>query len=120
TAVESLTSSIILNQVARFGVPVIIFLSGWGLTVSKNYQRADNYFDFLKKRLVKLLPAYLFWNIVYLFLRFFIQDESLSIREMIVGLLRGTNYPHLYFVPLIVSFYLVYPLLLRLGKTDWG
>lgn len=94
TAVEDVTSAIILNQTARFGVPVFIFLSGWGLTVSNSYPRADSYFDFLKKRLSKLLPAYLVWNLVYLLFRFFIREESLTFSEAIEGLIRGTNAPH--------------------------
>ncbi len=120
TAVESVTSSIIMNQAARFGVPVFIFLSGWGLTVSNSYQRSGNYFTFLKKRLGKLLPAYLLWNLIYLVFRFFIQEERIAFGEAVEGLLRGTNAPHLYFVPLIALFYLAYPFLQKLGKKDWG
>lgn len=120
SAVQGISSSIILNQVARFGVPVFIFLSGWGLTVANSYQRSDSYFSFLKRRLSKLLPAFLLWNVIYLLLRYFVQGEMITFGQATLDLLRGTNYPHLYFVPLIVLFYIVYPLLLRLGKTDWG
>lgn len=120
TAVDNVMSSIIMNQVARFGVPVFIFLSGWGLTVSDSYQRSKSYFDFLKKRFFKLLPAYLLWNLVYLLFRFIIQNEEITLDEAMQGLIRGTNYPHLYFVPLIVLFYMVYPFILKLGKKDWG
>ncbi len=120
TAVENVTSSLVMNQVARFGVPVFIFLSGWGLTVSDSYQRSGGYSAFLKKRLSKILPAYLLWNLVYLLYRFFIQDERLATGEAIEGLIRGTNYPHLYFVPLIALFYMAYPVLLKIGRKDWG
>ncbi len=120
TAVDNHTSSIILNQTARFGVPIFIFLSGWGLTVSNSYQRSNNYFEFLKKRLGKILPAYLVWNLIYIAFRFFFQEERIPFGEAVEGLLQGTNAPHLYFVPLIVLFYLAYPFLQKIGKQDWG
>lgn len=120
TAIENHTISIIMNQVARFGVPVFIFLSGWGLTVSKSYSHSDDYFDFLKKRLSKLLPAYVLWNLIYLLFRYFFQGEMIPFGEAMQGLLRGTNFPHLYFVPLIILFYIAYPFLLKLGENDWG
>jgi peptidoglycan/LPS O-acetylase OafA/YrhL len=110
----------LFNQIARFGVPVFIFLSGWGLTISKSYERAENYFDFLKKRLANILPAYLTWNIIYLLYKFFILEETTPLLEVVRGVIRGTHFPHLYFVPLIVLFYIAYPLLLKVGIKHSG
>lgn len=120
TAIAEETGGIIFNQITRFGVPVFVFLSGWGLTVAESYERSASYIDFLKRRLSKLLPAYLVWNIIYYLFAILIEEQSISINEMIKGLFFGTNYPHLYFVPLIVIYYVAYPLLLKLGDKIWG
>lgn len=119
-AVDGITRAVVLNQLARFGVPVFVFLSGWGLTVANSYRRSENYFAFLKNRLSKIIPGYLLWNVIYIIYNYFFQGEMLTFQELIMGVLRGTHFPHLYFVPLIVLFYLFYPFLLKLGKTNMG
>ena len=120
TAIAEETDGIILNQITRFGVPVFIFLSGWGLTVAESYERSASYFVFLKKRLSKLLPAYLVWNIIYVLYDVIFEDLDFTISAFIEGIFYGTNYPHLYFVPLIVLFYLAFPILRKMGETHWG
>lgn len=120
TAMAEETGGIIFNQITRFGVPIFIFLSGWGLTIAESYEKSANYMAFLKNRLGKLLPEYLVWNMIYYLFANLIEGESITISEFIRGLFLGTNYPHLYFVPLIVVFYIAYPLLTKLGDKLWG
>lgn len=113
--------SVVLNQVTRFGVPVFVFLSGWGLTVAKSYERSENYWDFLKGRVSKILPSYLIWNLIYwVYQNWIVEVGSLPLNKFLPGIIRGTNYAHLYFVPLIIAFYLIYPLLLEVGKSKIG
>ena len=120
TALAEETGGIIFNQITRFGVPVFVFLSGWGLTIAESYEKSAYYLSFLKNRLKKLLPAYIVWNLIYYLFANLVEGESIPIREFIRGLFLGMNYPHLYFVPLIVLFYVAYPLLTRLGDNLWG
>ena len=120
TAIAEETGGIIFNQITRFGVPVFVFLSGWGLTIAESYEKSANYLSFLKNRLVKLLPEYIVWNVIYYLYANLIEREAIPIGKFIQGLFWGMNYPHLYFVPLIVMFYIVYPLLTRLGDRLWG
>lgn len=120
TAIAEEPSGIVLNQIPRFGVPVFVFLSGWGLTVAESYERSSHYFDFLKKRLMKLIPKYLVWNLIYYLFALVIEQQSISLIEFFQGVVIGRNYPHLYFVPLITLFYMVYPLLMKLGEKPWG
>ena len=120
TALAEETGGIIFNQITRFGVPVFVFLSGWGLTIAESYEKSVSYLSFLKNRLAKLLPEYFVWNIIYYLFANLVEGESISIRVFIRGLFLGMNYPHLYFVPLIVLFYVAYPLLTRVGDNLWG
>ena len=120
TALAEETGGIIFNQITRFGVPVFVFLSGWGLTIAESYEKSASYLSFLKNRLAKLLPEYVVWNLIYYLFANLVEGESIPISVFIRGLFLGMNYPHLYFVPLIVLFYVAYPLLTRLGDNLWG
>ncbi|MDR0858882.1 MAG: acyltransferase [Oscillospiraceae bacterium] len=73
----------ILNQITRFAVPAFILISGIGLSVSGKRS--------LLPKLPALLVPYLFWCIVY--------------GNMLL--------PHLYFIPVLLQLYLLFPLLLR-------
>ncbi len=120
TATSEETGGIILNQITRFGVPVFVFLSGWGLTIAESYERSASYLSFLKKRLSKVLPAYLVWNIIYVLYGIIFEDVTVTTGEFLRNFFYGTNYSHLYFVPLIVVFYIAFPLVRKIGERHWG
>ena len=54
---------LVLNVAARFGVPTFVMLSGMGLALS--YRPGNGYIGFLKRRLGKIVPAYLAWSLIY-------------------------------------------------------
>lgn len=109
--------SVVVNQASRFAVPAFFILSGWGLTISNSLERSKNYVSFIKKRLWGLLPLYLMWNVVYLFSTgSFKEYTSLSLstlNELAREIFLGGIHSHLYFVPIISLFYIIYPLLLK-------
>lgn len=112
--------SVLLNQMTRFGVPVFVFLSGWGLTITNRYAKSGNYIEFMKQGISKLLPSYLIWNVIYFAYQWLTEIERIPMRGFIKGIVFGTNFPHLYFVPLIILFYLFYPMLLKIGRYKTG
>lgn len=108
--------NLFVNQVARFAVPVFIFLSGIGLALTYN----GGYFQFLYKRLLKILPYYLIWTFIYLLTYASIDNKTLSLLVIIKSIIGGSASYHLYFVPLIIQFYLLFPILYRhFRKTKW-
>lgn len=112
--------SIILNQVSRFAVPVFFILSGWGLTATNSWERSDGYWSFLKPRLLAVVPQYLLWNIIYLFYsdawEAYPGFSFEALWEILNEIFLGTIYNHLYFVPIIIMFYIVYPLILKVAN----
>lgn len=99
---------LLVNRFALVAVPMFIFVSGWGLYMSQR-KRPLGYVSFLKKRLVKIIPAYLFFCLVY---------ETAFVKAGLIGfdalqfvkqVMEGTLVYHLYFVPIIVTFYLFFP-----------
>lgn len=110
-------SLLVLDQIMRFCVPLFIGISGFTLALSlEGKQFSWSYF--LKRRVVRLLPQYLFWSgIIYFYLQLIPYWHERTYQYPIWQqiLLGKTDY-HLYFVPLIVQFYLLFPFLFWLVK----
>lgn len=98
----------ILNQAARFSVPLFLLLSGFSLGMG----RPQPYGTFLKNRCRKVLLPYVLWVLVYegynVALAGFPRPD---LQGFLAHLLTGQAAPHLYFIPLLFQFYLLYPLL---------
>ena len=97
-----------LNQAARFSVPLFLLLSGFSLGIG----RSQSYGTFLKTRCRKVLVPYVLWVLVY-------EGYNVALagmprpnsRDFLAHLVAGSSAPHPYFIPLLFQFYLLYPLL---------
>lgn len=107
--------SLILNQLSRFSVPAFIFLSGFGLALS--YKKESKYLYYLIHRLKKIIPDYLVWCIIYIFL---IENPNLSYSDKIHNIFDGTLCYHFYFVPIIIILYLIFPIFYKFFKTKFA
>ena len=97
-----------INAASRFGVPVFFMISGFVLLSTKT---AENMTLFYKKRFLKIIPAFLAWNLIYYINHCFKQGTFFSVKEFIT--LFGTqniSY-HFWFVYMILFFYLFTPFL---------
>jgi peptidoglycan/LPS O-acetylase OafA/YrhL len=105
------------DQLLRFCVPLFVALSGYSLTKKYSSEKI-NFVSFLKRRVLKIIPAYLFWSaIAYLSIILFktwpgYQDSYPWWQIVFLG---KADY-HLYFVPMIIQLYLLFPFLLQLVK----
>lgn|SRR5690625_78500 len=101
---------LIVNQLSRFAVPVFLFISGLGLALSS---RKENYFSFLRRRVSKLLPLYLLWSVLYYVA---IHLKNINLLEFAILTLKGSNYYHLYYIPVIIMLYMLFPLLKKIVR----
>jgi len=101
--------AIVINQVARFAVPLFIIISGFVLEL--NFDNKLSILDFFKKRFSKILIPYIFWSLIYYF---FIYNQNKE--NILTVLFKGDASYQLYFIPTLCIFYLVFPLLHRLTK----
>lgn len=102
------------DQFLRFSVPLFVALSGYGL--AQKYQSpALDYLAFIKRRAVKLLPAYFLGSaIAYISIILFKTwpgyQQNYPLWQIIF--LGRADY-HLYFIPMIFQLYLFFPFLLQ-------
>lgn len=115
--------SAVFDQLTRFTVPLFFFLSGFGLTLQFR-DKPLRLREYYRYRLSKILAPFLLWS----------SFTALRHQEFIMGmpwgsdpraaalaflrflLLDGFDYQY-YFVIVIFQFYLVYPLLYKLGRS---
>lgn len=107
--------TLIINQFARFSVPAFVFISGVGLALS--YKKNTNYFKFEFKRLSSVIPEYLIWCFIYLYI--ISNNKNFSTWPSLI--LSGDKaYYHFYFVPMIVKLYILFPILYTVMKKKIG
>ncbi|MFP6626411.1 MAG: acyltransferase, partial [Deltaproteobacteria bacterium] len=100
----------VLHLLTGFGVPLFLILSGTGLAL--RYSQAMKWRDyrgFLYRRALRLLPAYVTWSLVVAAHT----DPALlwPPSRLVSLLLTGSAGPQFYFIPLLCSFYILWPLL---------
>ena len=115
--------SLLLNLAARFAVPTFILLSGMGLEMS--YKPGEGYLLYLKRRMSKLIPAYVLWSVIYSLIYndntgMLAINHHIRPGSVVLALFTGNACYHLYFVPLIVQFYALFPLLRGMVKSKAG
>lgn len=92
------------NQVSRFAVPLFFMISGFVLEL--NYHLNESYKTYLKKRLIRIALPYIVWSTIY---NLFVFKHPMT--DFFPSLLLGTASYQLYFIPTLMIFYLVFPLI---------
>ncbi|MCE9596596.1 MAG: acyltransferase [Spirochaetia bacterium] len=119
--------AVMLNQLARFAVPVFLILSGYGLT--KKYLKIDLREFFLRRAtrigipfiawtLIFAVTNQIMWNAALIYSPGLWGASLLDIASRLPGYLfiQGVDY-HFYFFIIILQCYLVFPLLFKLNQT---
>lgn len=100
------------DSISRYSVPMFFMISG-SLLLSRDYELKD----FLKKRLGKILPPFLFWSLIYsVFNRYFFNNELFNIFKIIKDIFYGSEY-HLWFIYSLFGVYLITPILRKWIKN---
>lgn len=108
---------LLTDQLLRFCVPLFIAISGFILTKSF-LNRPQNYFEFVKRRLAKVLPLYLLWLVIIYVSVHLVPGWSGFSNSFPIwqNVFLGRMEYHLYFVPLIFQLYLLFPIFFFLTK----
>jgi surface polysaccharide O-acyltransferase-like enzyme len=94
------------NSLVRFSVPVFVMISGV-LLLNKNEELTT----FLRKRFSRLLFPFIFWSVIYLFIKI---NYDLPLKEIISYSIKelksGTEF-HLWYIYMLIGLYLFIPIL---------
>ena len=94
------------DSISRYAVPVFFMISG-ALLLGKEFEIKD----FLKNRLGKIIPPFLFWSLLYsLTNRYVFTHETFNISKVIRDVFYGSEY-HLWFVYTLIGVYLIAPII---------
>lgn len=96
-----------LDDFAHFAVPVFIIVSGVSLAFA--YRTGLPLLSFYAKRVISVIPTFLFFTLVYGWL---FSSEVSWLRRFVFG--EGTI--HLYFIPLLIKLYILFPIFLWIAK----
>jgi len=104
------------NHAMRFAVPLFIVISGFLLYHNDREDTALLPLPFYGKRLKRILWPFFIWSLIYCLVNAYLLRWNNPILFFVTlgkSLLWGTAYYHLYFLPVILQFYLLYPWLRR-------
>ena len=100
------------DSISRYSVPVFFMISG-SLLLSQDYK----FIEFLKKRLGKILPPFLFWSLMYAILnRYVFGSEVFNFGKTVKDIFYGSEY-HLWFIYSLIGVYLFTPVLQKWIKN---
>jgi len=101
----------LLSSPTRVGIPIFFMMTGI-LMFQKKEER--NYFEFFKKRVMKLIVAYLFFSFIYYIYHIVRGEISFNILDFIRKATSATTEYHLWFMPVIILIYMFIPFLKKL------
>lgn len=103
--VNDLIRQIVLANMA-FAIPLFILVSG--IALAYNYYDKINIADFYRKRLLRIIPPYIFISLISIF-SLGLLGQMPSLGTIIFKLLTGTASDPLWFVALILQLYIIFP-----------
>ena len=114
-----------IGQLALFSVPAFLFISGYFIAYAARGERATLSWKIVRTRVSSLLWPYLIWSVVayawQLFQGALLKgSEGYSLGEFLMRLVTGSVMDAYFFVPLLIQFYLLAPVIVRLAKQRSG
>lgn len=105
--------TVLWRNILNFGVPLFLAISGFFLA-KKPIVKSSEYFEFIKKQILKVYFPLLIWSLVWLSFSILIQNKPAA-NELIKLFIFQSSGPY-YFIALIIQYYLLLPILKKLAN----
>jgi len=99
----------LFDSFTRVGVPLFFMLTGVLMLAIKTTK--ENYVEFFKKRIVKLIVVYIFFSLIYYIYNVIKGYTNFSVLNFLSQLTSGQIKYHLWFMPVIIMIYIFIPFL---------
>ena len=107
----------IYEIVSRFSVPIFFFISAFGLFYKINLDENFDYIKFLRRRFKAVLIPYLIWSVLYIVHDNFFYGSGIPAPTYALEILFfGLAKYQLYFLVILIWFYLLMPLWIKILK----
>lgn len=106
---------IVIRKLAVFSVPTFLFFSGFFVAYSARGSQPLQNWKITKLRVTSLVVPYIIWSAV-VFITDTFQGNVLPLSKYVVRLIYGGAIPEYYFVPLLIQFYLLAPLIIPFAR----
>lgn len=108
----------ILEIASRFSVPIFFFISAFGLFYKIDLNAPFDYKKFLRKRFKAVLLPYLIWSVLYILHDNFFYGSGIPAPSYAAEILFfGLAKYQLYFLVILIWFYLLMPLWIKILKN---
>jgi len=109
--------AVALHLTAGFAVPLFVVLSAVGLSLGYGRRLSmSEYVDFIRRRALRLLPAYVVWSI--LSIAAFKPHVFGSPAELARTILHGRADAQFYYIPLVFELYVLWPVFQPLARAS--
>lgn len=109
----------LIEQLVVFSIPAFLFVSGYFVAAMTGRGRDALPWAAVMTRVRKLLIPYLIWSAAAMLLVMIFSRRLFTLPEILVNLLTGRSNEVLYFVPLLIQYYWLSPLLTRWARSNW-
>ncbi len=115
TGVWNFYYSMFVRQMVMCTIPIFLAVSGYWLAGARCESWAD-YRAFVKKRVTRIFIPYLFWSFFFYGI-IVLRGQPHSLSDLIYKLLTGGVEGNYFFLLMLLQFYLLTPLFIRLAKV---
>lgn len=115
----------VIRQLTLFSVPAFLFISGYFIAYAARGKQATLSWKVVRTRIASLLWPYLIWSVIAYTLQLLQSallkgSGSYSLGEFLLRLATGRVVEAYFFVPLLVQFYVLAPIIARFAKQRSG
>lgn len=97
----------LIHEIAEFAIPAFLFVSGYFIAFAARTNEGEIRLDFISSRIKKLILPFIIWSIIVIIV---LQRFPPTLNQVL------TVY---YYIPLIIQYYLLSPLLVPLARSRW-
>lgn len=108
-----------VEQLAVFSIPFFLFVSGYFIAFATGRIQKNIKGLVIFSRVRDLIIPYLFWSFVVIFIEIIFDGRVRTPGRYLNLLLVGGASPAFYYIPLLIQFYLLTPLIVPLAKNRW-
>jgi len=107
-----------VEQIVIFSISAFLMVSGYFIGIATGRDQKTVSWRIVLSRVIYLAIPYLIWSGVALGLKFF-EGNGVPRDKILIALLTGKTNEVYYFIPVLIQFYLISPLLILWARASW-